>query len=61
MPEGLGERLALCPDSVRKMAALGEIEHAIILLLATLETATGHQRKSRELEHALEAMAMLVD
>jgi hypothetical protein len=61
MPESLGKRLAFCPDSARKMAAHGEIEHAILLLLTALETAAGHQRKSRELEHALEAMAMLID
>ncbi len=61
MPEGLGERIALCPDPARTVAARGEIEHAIVLLLTALRTTAGHRRKSRELEHALEAMAMLVD
>lgn len=60
MPEALGQRIALCPDREKKMAALGEIEHTVILILSALETCAGHQRKSRELEHALEAMAALV-
>lgn len=61
MPEEFGQRLSLCPEPERKMAALGEIEHAIILVLAALSTTAGHQRQSRELEHALEAIAMLVE
>ncbi len=60
MPEGLGERIALCGDKERKMAAIGEIEHAIIMLLTALKNSAGHQRKSRELEHALESVATLV-
>lgn len=60
LPESLGERIALCPDPERKMAAIGEIENAIMLFLTTLGESAGHQRKSRELEHALGAMATLV-
>lgn len=60
MPKDLGERIAFCPDREKTMAALGEIEHAIILILTALGTSAGHQRKSRELEHALEAAAALV-
>jgi hypothetical protein len=42
------------------MAAIGEIENAIMLFLTTLGESAGHQRKSRELEHVLGAMATLV-
>jgi hypothetical protein len=61
LPQPLAKRLALCPDTAVRTAALGEFEQAISLMLKALVESSSNQRKATELSHELNSIALFIE